>query len=153
MSSTKQSRNIQISESAANLGTWGRLGMAWPEPLAPGNAHSHGSVWIWVISEYFTGGDKAGMHKTNGVFRNIFQSVIKFLSFSVVGAEGKRTGAENPPGCALLCLELLLQEGMSRSGSRDCFGRSEVRNIPKWEPAIQGTGKNPEWMATLNSIG
>lgn len=57
------------------------------------------------------------MLKKNGVFPNIFQSALKFLSFSLTGVVSERTGAANPPGCALLCLELLFQEGMSRSGS------------------------------------
>lgn len=57
------------------------------------------------------------MLKKNRVFPNIFQSVIQFLGFSVSGVVSERSGAANPPGCALLCLELLFQEGMSRSGS------------------------------------
>lgn len=113
MSTTKSSGNIQISESAANLGTSGRLGMAWPGPLALGNPQFESECPLNTSLEEA----KQGMLKTNGVFPNIFQSVIKFLSFLVTGAEGKRIGAANPPGCALLCVELLFQEGMSRSGS------------------------------------
>lgn len=116
MSTTKES-NVQISESAANLGTSGRLGMAWPGPLVLGNPHSSGSVSIRESPKYFTGGGKTELLKKNGLFPNIFQSVIQFLSFSVSGVVSERTGAANPPGCALLCLELLFQEGMSRSGN------------------------------------
>lgn len=86
------------------------------------------------------------LSKTNGVFQNMFRSVIKFSVYlSLEWRLGKRTGAANPYLRALLCLKRLIHKRTRGPGSPGPHSaRSEVGNSTNWECGLQGIGKIPE---------